>query len=151
MFTLHIPNLTLPNKNLFAVSLPNPNGIPSFSPGLRGPCRTGHHPPSLRSGAASPSKIISYPQRGCIASPSARGLAHSKTLRANRESQKIAPASWTAAALRRFSRSAAMVADLAAAFPHTGRFPFLRHACQFHLLRLVVLAHGHQHPVPLRS
>jgi hypothetical protein len=34
---------------------------------------------------------------------SARGLAHSKTLRAVRPSSENAPASWTAAALRRFS------------------------------------------------
>jgi hypothetical protein len=34
---------------------------------------------------------------------SARGLAHSKTLRAVRAPSEFAPASWSAAALRRFS------------------------------------------------
>ena len=37
---------------------------------------------------------------------SARGLAHSKTLRAIRESSAFAPASWTAVALHRFSPAA---------------------------------------------
>jgi hypothetical protein len=38
-----------------------------------------------------------------LATESARGLAHSKTLRAAREHSEFAPASWSAATLRRFS------------------------------------------------
>ncbi|HEY1490177.1 MAG TPA: hypothetical protein VGF90_03985, partial [Verrucomicrobiae bacterium] len=45
------------------------------------------------------SHVVSYITPG----QNARGLAHSKTLRVIRESLVIAPASWTAAALRRFS------------------------------------------------
>ena len=75
MFTLHIPNLTLPNKNLFAVSLPNPNGIPSFSPGLRGTSYTGS-PAYARLRRGKPIQNNFLPQRGYITSQSARGLAH---------------------------------------------------------------------------
>jgi hypothetical protein len=45
-------------------------------------------------------------RRRCVACQSARGLAHSTTLRAFREPSAFAPASWTAVALHRFSPGA---------------------------------------------
>ena len=49
-----------------------------------------------------------------------------------------------------------MVEDLAAAFPNTGIFPFLRHTCQFHLLRLMLRTQSRSVPklrrvVPTRA
>jgi hypothetical protein len=121
------------------------------------------HPPPQSSGAASPTKTIPTPTlkngigAGAVAPPfRAQGFATRKRQRAGalqdasrcRESQKFAPASWTAAALRRFSRSAAMVEDLAAACPLAVLFPYPQRASHFHPLRLVLRTQSRSNRVP---
>jgi hypothetical protein len=81
-------------------------------------------------------------------SESARGLAHSKTLRVvgSRRNSRQRPG------LRRpsaaFPRSAAMVEDLAAACPLAVLFPYPQRASHFHPLRLVLRTQSRSNRVP---
>ena len=80
------------------------------------------------------------PRRG----QSARGLAHSETLRAFRKSSCNAPASWTAVALHRFHSATARgcVADRPQQWRKTGRLKYVCDRRHDNVLRLIPRPQG---------